>query len=167
MSAATLDRNEQGEAVCLLGYFHPGHTLSRRPHPDELEGVARGIVWAVGHGWIADTSTIAGHRDNPAHPGATACPGDYLQAELPTIRARVAQLLAKDPTVPTGLPMYFKLPGDDARTIWATVDQLTAVRLDPATAVARGVDGNAVPTISQHDADLMTYLSGLPAASVR
>lgn len=94
MSAATKDRNEQGEAVCLLGYFHPGSPLSRPPHPDEVEGVARAIVWGVEKGWVAPDTKILGHRDNPAHLGATSCPGDYLYAELPTIRARVAELLA-------------------------------------------------------------------------
>lgn len=92
-SAATLDRNEEGEAVCLIGYFHPGHKLSRQPHPDEIEGVARGIVWGIEHGWIARDARILGHRDNPAHPGATGCPGDYLYAQLPTIRRRVQELL--------------------------------------------------------------------------
>ena len=85
--------SEEGEAVCLIGYFHPGHKLSRQPHPDEIEGVARGIVWGIEHGWIARDARILGHRDNPAHPGATGCPGDYLYAQLPTIRRRVQELL--------------------------------------------------------------------------
>jgi hypothetical protein len=123
MSAATLDRNEQGEAICLLGYFHPGHTLSRQPHPDELEGVARGIVWGIAQGWIAATTSILGHRDNPAHPGATGCPGDYLQAKLPWIRDRVAQLLDpsfEEPVMkpilwrPTGYQNVFIVTGADA-----------------------------------------------------
>lgn len=96
-SAATLDRNEQGEAICALGYFHPGHKLSARPHPDMIEGIARGIVWGIERGWIARDAVIRGHRDNPAHPGATACPGDYLYAELPTIRDRVRALLRVNP----------------------------------------------------------------------
>lgn len=93
MSAATRDRNEQGEAVCVLGYFHPGSSMSRQPHPDELEGTALAIVWGIQQGWIAKDAAILGHRDNPAHPGATACPGDYLYSQLPTIRARVNELL--------------------------------------------------------------------------
>jgi hypothetical protein len=97
LSAATLHRNEEGEAVCLMGYFQPGHALSRQPHPDEVEGVARAIVHGINKGWIAKTAAILGHRDNPAHPGATSCPGDYLYAKLPTIRTRVAQLLAPPP----------------------------------------------------------------------
>lgn len=109
MSAATLDRNELGEAVCLIGYFHPGHALSRQPHPDELEGVARGIVWGIENGWISTPNLILGHRDNPAHPGATACPGDWLQDKLPWIRARVAEILA--PPAPQPPPDPAPTPG--------------------------------------------------------
>jgi hypothetical protein len=106
LSAATLDRNELGEAICVLGYFQPGHQLSRQPHDDEIEGVALAIVWGIKHGWISPDAKILGHRDNPAHPGATSCPGDYLQAQLPTIRARVAELLAppEDDMEPLDVP---------------------------------------------------------------
>lgn len=99
MSAATKDRNEQGEAVCVLGYFHPGHQLSRRPHPAELEGVARAIVWGIENSWIARDTIILGHRDNPAHPGATGCPGDYLYEQLDTVRRRVDELLTPEVSV--------------------------------------------------------------------
>ena len=105
LSAATLDRNEQGEAIVLCGYFHPGNTLSRQPHVDELEGIAKGIVWGMQQEWISLTTTILGHRDNPAHPNATACPGDYLYDKLPWIRARVAELMAPPPPpVPAPTP---------------------------------------------------------------
>lgn len=92
MSAATRDRNEEGEAVVLCG-----NTQLREPHPAELEGIAQGIVLGIQRGWIAPDAQILGHRDNPAHPKATACPGDYLYAALPQIRARVAELLAPPP----------------------------------------------------------------------
>lgn len=105
LSAATLDRNELGEAIVLCGYFHPGSTLSRQPHVDELEGIAKGIVWGMQQEWISYTTTILGHRDNPAHPNATACPGDYLYDKLPWIRARVAELLTPPPPpVPAPTP---------------------------------------------------------------
>lgn len=99
-SAATRDRNEEGEAICALGYFHPGHSLSERPSPAMIEGLARAVVISIERGWSAPDTTILGHRDNPAHPDATGCPGDYLYAELPTIRARVAELLAPPPPPP-------------------------------------------------------------------
>jgi hypothetical protein len=164
MSAATLDRNEQGEAVCVLGYFHPGHTLSRHPHPDEVEGVALAIKWGIDNGWIAPTTVILGHRDNPAHPGATGCPGDYLQAELPTIRARVAELL--DPPEEPVAVSYFKT--DPASlTIWATSDGLNAVRLEEFTVTARGVDVFSVPALPAGEAAKFVYQAGLTAQSVK
>lgn len=88
MSAATRDRNEQGEAICLCA-----DTDEREPLPVEVEGLALAVVYGIEKGWIARNATILGHRDNPAHPGATACPGKFLYAELPAIRRRVAELL--------------------------------------------------------------------------
>ena len=128
MSAATLDRNEQGEAVCLLGYFHPGHVLSRRPHPDELEGVARAIVWAMSFAWIDPKSVILGHRDNPAHPNATACPGDYLYAELPTIRARVAELLNPPPPAPEDTMVRIRIDGYADQLMLVPIANVEALR---------------------------------------
>lgn len=93
MSGATLDRNEQTEAICAMGYFHPGHNLSERPSPWMFEGIARAFAWGIQKGWIVPSPNIYGHRDNPAHPGATVCPGDYLWIMLPWIRSRVQQLL--------------------------------------------------------------------------
>lgn len=131
MSAATLDRNELGEAVCVLGYFHPGHALSRQPHPDELEGTAKAIVWGIEQGWISLPNIILGHRDNPAHPGATPCPGDFLYSWLPWIRARVDELMAPppppvpaptpnpDPPLPTGEDdMRIVIASDSNGTYW-------------------------------------------------
>jgi hypothetical protein len=93
MSAATRDRNELGEAVCLCA-----NTELRDPRAAEVEGVARAIAWGIQKGWIAKDAKILGHRDNPAHLNATACPGKYLYAQLPAIRRRVAELLT--PEVP-------------------------------------------------------------------
>lgn len=169
LSAATLDRNEQGEAVCLLGYFHPGHALSRPPHPDEVEGVAQAITWGIEMGWISPATVILGHRDNPSHPNATACPGDYLYAELPTIRRRVAEILA----APTPLPppsnhtgedrpvRYFKL-GSDQLSVWATSDGLNAWHVDAWVADQRIAAGlmpalSAVPVLPESERGLYQY----------
>ena len=92
LSGATKDRNEEAEAICAFGYFHPGHALSAPPSIYMVEGVAKGIAWGVQEGWIAKNPNIYGHRDNPAHPGATGCPGDYLDAHIPIIRTRVREL---------------------------------------------------------------------------
>ncbi len=93
MSAATLDRNEQAEAVMIYGYFHPGHKLSRQPYPAEIEGAALGTVWGIRMGWIAENPNGYGHRDNPAHPKNTVCPGDYFNPYIPIINNRVRQIM--------------------------------------------------------------------------
>ena len=92
MSGATKDRNEETEAICALGYFHPGHSLSDRPSAYMVEGIALAFAWGIKNGWIAKEPYIYGHRDNPAHPNATSCPGDYLWSYLPSIRTRVIEL---------------------------------------------------------------------------
>lgn len=98
-SASQLDRNEQGESVCVCGNYS-----LRDPLPIELEGVALGIVYGIERGWIARDAVILGHRDNPAHPGATGCPGDRLYPKLPQIRARVADLLNPPKPAPKPTP---------------------------------------------------------------
>lgn len=102
MSAATAGRNEEGEAICLCA-----DTEAREPLDVELEGLALAVVYGIDKGWIARDAAVLGHRDNPAHPNGTQCPGKFLYAELPTIRARVAELLtppppptAEDPDMP-------------------------------------------------------------------
>ena len=114
-SAATLDRNEEGEAICIMGYFHPGSALSEVPTDRDIEGIAWGIAWMIERGWSAKNTLTLGHRDNPRHPGATSCPGDYLHLQLPAIRHRVAEIMATPlpqppvpPTNPTPTP-----EGDD------------------------------------------------------
>ena len=108
-SAATKDRNEEGEAFCLMGYFHPGSSLSAVPKDREIEGAAWGIAWMIEQGWSAADTKILGHRDNPRHPGATACPGDYLYARLPEIRSRVAEILKPSAPTPTPTPPQEKI----------------------------------------------------------
>jgi hypothetical protein len=170
MSAATADRNEQGEAVCVLGYFHPGHTLSRQPHPDELEGVALGIQWGMVEGWISPTATILGHRENPAHPGATGCPGDYLFAHMPTIKARVAEL-QKPPVVV--VPPQPPKDDDDMTTavIWGPEGYANRFLIGAGDVIHLSPKLNAhykslgVPEVTGDDHDLtletVLYASGL------
>lgn len=143
LSAATADRNEIGEAVCVLGYFHPNHALSRQPHPDELEGCARAIVWGIQKGWISLPNTILGHRDNPAHPGATGCPGDYLQAKLPWIRTRVDELMAPAPIpAPTPNPEPPLPLGDEQMRLVIASDQ------NGTYWVGNGVDRRPIPSLA-------------------
>ena len=89
LSAATLDRNEQSEAVCLAG-----NCQIREPLPQELELLAHAVVHGVRKGWISPNTVIYAHRDNPAHPGATQCCGQYLIPKLaPVVAPRVRALL--------------------------------------------------------------------------
>jgi hypothetical protein len=122
LSAATRDRNEEGEAVLLCGNFD-----LRAPLPIEVEGVALGIKYGIDNGWIARDAQILGHRDNPAHPGATSCPGDNLYAQLPAIRARVAELLAPPPPSPVEVPEV--ITPEDRALIVADVQAALAPQL--------------------------------------
>lgn len=163
-SAATKDRNEEGEAICAMGYFHPGHSLSARPTDQMIEGIAWGIAWMQEKGWSSATTKILGHRDNPRHPGATSCPGNYLYERLPEIRAHVATINHPPvnppfppptiPTYPTGADMIHpiaKYRNSDTRVFGVP---LAAGRdyefgLDariPKTAVAVALNVAVVPT---------------------
>jgi len=132
--AATLDRNRVSKAVCLMGYFHPADpaapwtgNASRHPLPQELEAIACAIVWMIGNGWVRRDAIIRGHRDNPAHLGATGCPGDYLYAELPTIRQHVARLLGAPtptpPPTPAPTPPPIPAPPEEAQTMVVALDE--------------------------------------------
>ena len=93
LSAATADRNDIGEAICLFGYFSPGHQLSEQPTAGEVEALAFAVAWSIEMGWSALNTKVMGHRDNPAHPGATGCPGDYLYPHVPWIGRRAIEIL--------------------------------------------------------------------------
>lgn len=92
LSAATRDRNELGEAICLMGYFHPGHPLSEQPTAREIEALAFAVAWSMENGWSALDTNVMGHRENPAHPGDTGCPGDYLFPHVPHIGLRAIEI---------------------------------------------------------------------------
>ncbi len=75
-------------------------------------------------------------------------------------------VLASDLGEPVMSVHYFKLAATGL-AVWATSDDLTAVRLEASQATARGVDVFNVPTLSAGDADKLVFLPGLPAAAVR
>lgn len=93
LSAATLNRNDIGEAICLFGYFHPGHLLSEHPSAREIEALAFAVAWSIAHGWSAPDTKVLGHRDNPKQTTDTSCPGDYLYPHVPHIARRAFELL--------------------------------------------------------------------------
>lgn len=86
-SAATLDRNEAGEAFVVCGNFS-----RREPLEQEIELAARGVLYMADQGWTVRDPLILGHKDNPAHPDATPCPGVFFYPELPKVRQLYAQL---------------------------------------------------------------------------
>lgn len=127
--AATLDRNRQSKAVCLLGWFGPPDPRyawtfdhAREPFDQELWAIAEAIVTMIRRGWVRPDAQILGHRDNPSHPNATACPGEWLYAKLPVIRAYVASLLAG----PQPEPPPFDMPLQPAVDAFAVVAQYCA-----------------------------------------
>ena len=109
---------------------------------------------------IIDPATVAEveHRHMPG--AATACPGNEVIAADSELDKPYAE---DDPMAVS----YFKVPGSNPLTIWATSDGLTAVRLEQSQANARGVDVFKVPVLPQTEADKFVYVNGLPAASVK
>jgi len=88
-SGATLDLNHKSYSVLVIGgYTHNKLTVKQR------QRVADVIVDGIARGRLRTGVKIIGHRDNPAHPGATSCPGDAAYAEIPWIRTEVARQLA-------------------------------------------------------------------------
>ena len=133
LSAATADRNDLGEAVCLWGYFQPGHKLSEQPTARELEGLAFAVAWSIAHGWSAADTRVLGHRDNPAHPGATSCPGDYLYPHVPAIGRRAIELLdlaagGRPPTPQPPTPPSWSEPMTALRLNTSTTPRLVDTR---------------------------------------
>lgn len=98
------------------------------------------------------------HRNMPG--AATACPGNSVIAA----DAALDKPYVEEPDMAVS---YFKVPGQNPLTVWATSDGLIAVRLNQSTANARGVDVFAVPTLPQTEADKFEYVTGLPAQSVK
>lgn len=90
LSAATVDRNELGEAICVMGYFHPGSQHSEHPKPGHIQAVAMGIVKMIERKLLAPNPEILGHFQNKAFPvPQTGCPGDYFKPFIPEVRSLV------------------------------------------------------------------------------
>jgi hypothetical protein len=89
--AATYNQNPVSKAVCLMGYFHPGHKLTVAPTDLEIQGIVVAFRKSIELGWLIPRPWIGGHRDNPYSTGShsTACPGDLLYPYVPAIAAAV------------------------------------------------------------------------------
>lgn len=84
-SAATLDRNNVSRSICVMGNYQT-EALTDAIAAAVIEG-SRLMIAA---GQLDPAAIVRGHRDNPAHPGATACPGNNLYAAIPVIAASIA-----------------------------------------------------------------------------
>ncbi len=96
VGAHTLNYNEYSFAMSALGNFETG-----RPSAKMLDAYGRLFAWKLSLHGVSASSTkqwvgskyfqaINGHRD----AGQTACPGRYLYAKIPTIRALAAKYQA-------------------------------------------------------------------------
>lgn len=97
MAAATKDRNAVSRAVCLMGNLD-----TREPSPQQLDVLPHLLAEMVRVGSLMARVRVFGHYENPAHPGATACPGRFMKPYLPAVRARLDSLL--HPSPPTTAP---------------------------------------------------------------
>lgn len=85
-SAATLDQNQVSRTICVMGNY-----MTDTITEPSIQAVIDLIVYLCNNGDLDTTRLveILGHRDNPEHPRATACPGDKLYVQLPRIRDAV------------------------------------------------------------------------------
>jgi len=90
-SAATLDRNQVSRSICAIGNYETAN-----PTGALLEGIIQAAALLVDAGRLAADAVVYGHRDNPAHPAATSCPGRLLYAHLPYLAHRISTLEADD-----------------------------------------------------------------------
>lgn len=85
-SAATLDRNDVSRSVCAMGnYEHDSPTAAL------LDGIVAAGRMMLEQGAIAPSVAVYGHRDNPAHPHATVCPGANLYPHVGELASRIRQ----------------------------------------------------------------------------
>lgn len=164
MPAATLDRNDLSKAVCLLGWFGPPDARypwttehSRAPFVQELVAIAEAVVHMVRRGWVRPDCKILGHRDNPEHPNATSCPGDFLQAELPIIRNLVRNILdpPKPPEESDVKPILWRPTGYLNVFI---IDRGEVLHASPALLEVYGLQ-TAVVTVDPHPQTLRSVLA--------
>lgn len=85
-SAATLDRNNTSRSICVMGNYQTADVTA-----SVFFGVVEAARMLIAGGHLSPLCVVRGHRDNPAHPGATACPGATLHLAVPAIADAIHQ----------------------------------------------------------------------------
>ena len=80
-SAATLDQNDVSRSICCMGNFQ-----TKQPTELMLQSCSYAIKLFQNEDCLANPVEILGHRENPKHPGATACPGNNLFNQMDKIK---------------------------------------------------------------------------------
>lgn len=93
-SAATLDRNKVSRSICVMGNYE-----SAIPTVAALAGIVEAGRMMIDQRRVTVDVIVRGHRDNPAHPLATACPGHNLYVHVADLAAAI---VATTPSPPGG-----------------------------------------------------------------
>lgn len=145
----TRGRNKTGRAIVFVGQFHPAEKAipATWPTPEALEACAQLVAHGYREVWWPDQIT-SGHRDAPG--ASTACPGDWLNAEIPAINRRVRELLDRTPTPEPGDTMT---PEQEAKLdrVLAILDRLDGDYLTRGKGVRQ-----VIATIDKRTEDLVT-----------
>lgn len=113
VGAHTGGQNSTTFGVVLVGNYDVA-----RPTGAQLDAVARLHRRLVADGTLVPAADLLGHRDAPG--AATACPGLYLYAALPSVRARAAEPTTT-PTVPEEDTMMIAMQVADTATVYVGV----------------------------------------------
>jgi N-acetylmuramoyl-L-alanine amidase len=97
-SAATLEQNDVSRSICVMGNYQ-----TEEPTIAMIGAVVDAARMMIAAGELDAACIVRGHRDNPLHPGATACPGNNLYAYVPQIAAMIAAPPNPPPPPPNGL----------------------------------------------------------------
>jgi hypothetical protein len=92
VSAANYGRNQQGVAVCLTGNFDSTDSgFTGNPTPDQIQSLYH-LALSV-HIHLTSIERTYGHGDiaslfypSDPDPYSTACPGDRLEVQIPSVR---------------------------------------------------------------------------------
>lgn len=149
-SAATLDRNGVSRSVCAMGNYE-----TATPTDALLAGIVEAGRMMLQQGALAPSVAVYGHRDNPAHPDATSCPGRTLYAHVAEIAAAIT---ATPPQPPEDDMSTARLYRD--RRYWNMwlIGVGSPMHLTPA--LKDSYDAAGVPTVvDEHDQLLESLLA--------